>query len=412
MMATCMRFIGYRDIVEAFISATIQLPNDPYLYTSLNISVFTEEYPSTLTIAVPSRLYFTPTKEKPLTGLRIAVGYSRCARDHGAIVIGKLKSTQFGESEWATSDWVDYHAPWNPRADGYQTPSASSSGSGAAIAAYDWLDLSTGTDCSGSVRAPAAIHGVFGIRPSTGAIDNGGVIPFSKNFDTFELFTRDIDTLSRVSFVLYNQNAEIPSSFKKPTRIVYLSEYWPVEDEASSAVFERTIQQLEKTLATKRTELSLGKLWLETNPVGTNASIDDFFHDTFVTASSPDQWDMLKEFYVEYHDAFGHAPPLNPQLQWKMEFLPSQTVEKQKQGEKEIEIFRTWFEKHVMLTDEDGCSETILVLPWMQGQPSYRDEYRERPSWIGDDWFFYFISIYARAPKSLCPLANRRIKLV
>lgn len=63
-------------------------------------------------------------------------------------MIGKLKSTQFGESEWATSDWVDYHAPWNPRADGYQTPSASSSGSGAAAAAYDWLDLSTGTDCT------------------------------------------------------------------------------------------------------------------------------------------------------------------------------------------------------------------------------------------------------------------------
>ncbi|CAG7975139.1 unnamed protein product [Penicillium salamii] len=425
----------YHDTAEAFISATIQSPHDPYLYTSLNVSVFTEEYPSALTLGVPSRLYFTPTEEKPLAGLRIAIkdtqdvrgvkttGSSRSyARlygpreksatgvqrllDHGAIVIGKLKSTQFGESEWATSDWVDYHAPWNPRADGYQTPSASSSGSGAAAAAYDWLDLSTGTDCSGSVRAPAAIHGVFGIRPSTGAIDNGGVIPFSKNFDTFGLFTRDIDTLSRASSVLYNQDAEITTCFKKPTRIVYLTEYWPVEDEASSVVFERNIQQLEKTLGTKRTELSLGKLWSETNPVGTNLSIGDFFNNTFVTASSPDQWDMLKNFHAEYHDAFGHAPPLNPQLQWKMEFLPSQTVEMQKQGEKEIEIFRTWFEKHVMLTDQDGCSETILVLPWTQGQPSYRDEYRERPSWIGDGWFFYFISVYAGAPEVIVPIGQ------
>lgn len=105
---------------------------------------------------------------------------------------------------------------------------------------------------------------------------------------------------------------------QKPTRIVYLTEYWPVEDEASSVVFELNIQQLEKTLGTKRTELSLGKLWSETNPVGTNLSIDDFFNNTLVTASSPDQWDMLKNFHAEYHDAFGHAPPLNPQLQWKM----------------------------------------------------------------------------------------------
>lgn len=145
-------------------------------YKAFNVSVFTEEYPSALTIGVPSRLYFTPTKEKPLAGLRIAVKDTQNVRgvkttgssrawaqlygpqeesaggvqrllDHGAIVVGKLKSTQFGESEWATRDWVDYHAPWNPRGDGYQTPSASSSGSAASVAAYDWLDLTTGTDC-------------------------------------------------------------------------------------------------------------------------------------------------------------------------------------------------------------------------------------------------------------------------
>ncbi|KAG8406042.1 hypothetical protein J3458_021382 [Metarhizium acridum] len=268
----------YPDTAGAFMSATVQSPNDPYLYTSLNVSVFTGEFPATLTVGVPSRLYFTPSREKPLAGLRIAVkdtqnvrgvkttGSSRAwARlygpqeksatgvqrllEHGAIVVGKLKSTQFGESEWATRDWVDYHAPWNPRGDGYQTPSASSSGSAAAVAAYDWLDLSTGTDCSGSVRAPAAVHGLFGIRPSTDAIDNEGVIPFSKNFDTFGIFTRDMGTLALTSSVLYNQKGEIPACFK---RIIYLSEYWPVGDEASSVVFEDTIRQLESTLGIKK----------------------------------------------------------------------------------------------------------------------------------------------------------------
>ncbi|KAM0463187.1 hypothetical protein ACHAPV_003314 [Trichoderma viride] len=442
----------YPDTAGAFISATIQSPSDPYLYKTFNVSVFTEEYPSTLTIGVPSRLYFTPTKEKPLAGLRIAVkdtqnvrgvkttGSSRAwARlygpqeksatgvqrllDHGAIVVGKLKSTQFGESEWATRDWVDYHAPWNPRGDGYQTPSASSSGSAASVAAYEWLDLSTGTDCSGSVRAPAAIHGLFAIRPSTDAIDNQGVIPFSKNFDTFGIFTRDIEILASTSSVLYNQQAEIPACFKvrqlnvhyrmlmltyrqSPTRILYLSEYWPVEDEASSAIFESTIQQLENTLGIKRTELSLGKLWSETNTVGTELSIDDYFNTTFVTASSPDQWAMLKTFHAEYESAFGHAPPLNPQLQWKMEFLPTQTIEGQKQGEKEIEAFRAWFEKYVLQADEDGCSETILVLPWTQGEPSYRDEYGDRPNWTGEGWFFYFIAVYAGAPEVILPIGQ------
>ncbi|EGC47731.1 amidase [Histoplasma capsulatum var. duboisii H88] len=367
----------YPDTAGAFTSATIQSPNDPYLYNSFNVSVFTEEHPLTLTIGVPSRLYFTPTQEKPLAGLRIAVkdtqdvrgikttGSSRAYAqlygprdksatgvqrllDHGAIVIGKLKSTQFGESEWATADWVDYHAPWNPRADGYQTPSASSSGSGAAVAAYNWLDLSTGTDCSGSVRAPAAIHGLFAIRPSTDAIDNKGVIPFSKNFDTFGIFARNIETLTTASSVLYNQHAEIPSCFKKPKRIIYLSEYWPVDDKASSSVFESVIGKLENAIGTKRTNLSLSKLWAETNPVGTAVSIDDYFRTTFVSASAPDQWNMLKGFHSEYHRIFGHSPTLNPQLQWKM---------------------------------------------W-------------RPSWTGEGWFFYFISVYAGAPEVILPVGQ------
>ncbi|KAL2369276.1 amidase [Blastomyces gilchristii SLH14081] len=425
----------YPDTAGAFMSATIQSPSDPYLYNSLNISVFTEEHPLALTIGVPSRFYYAPTEEKPLAGLRIAVkdtqdvrgikttGSSRAyARlygprdksatgvqrllDHGAIVIGKLKSTQFGESEWATGDWVDYHAPWNPRADGYQTPSASSSGSGAAVAAYDWLDLSTGTDCSGSVRAPAAVHGLFAIRPSTDAIDNKGVIPFSKNFDTFGIFTRNIETLTAASSVLYNQHAEIHSCFKKPTRIIYPNEYWPVEDMASSAVFESVIGKLENAIGTKRTSISLSGLWAETNPVGTDVSIDDYFKTTFVSASAPDQWRMLKNFHSEYSSVFGHSPPVNPQLQWKMEFLPKQTLESQKRGQKEIEIFRRWFEQNVMLADENGCSESILVLPWTKGEPSFRDEYRERPSWTGEGWFFYFISVYAGAPEVILPIGQ------
>lgn len=44
------------------------------------------------------------------------------------------------------SDWVDQMCPFNPRADGYQQPSSSSSGPGAAIAAYDWLDNTIGSD--------------------------------------------------------------------------------------------------------------------------------------------------------------------------------------------------------------------------------------------------------------------------
>lgn len=67
---------------------------------------------------------------------------------------------------------------------------------------------------SGSIRAPAAVHGLFGIRPSTGAIDNEGVIPFSKNFDTFGVFTRDIGTLVSAAETLYTKKVDNRACFK------------------------------------------------------------------------------------------------------------------------------------------------------------------------------------------------------
>ena len=88
-----------------------------------------------------SRAYtsFYPAKEASAETVQKLV-------DLGFVVVGKLKTTQFADSEWPTADWIDYHAPFNPRGDGYLTTSGSSAGSAVAVAAYDWLDFSLGTD--------------------------------------------------------------------------------------------------------------------------------------------------------------------------------------------------------------------------------------------------------------------------
>ena len=173
-------------------------------------------------IAVPSRVTFTDKESRPLTGMRIAVkdvidveGYRTGASNRayhalyppkavsspivdelislGAVVIGKTKSTQFALGEEPTADWIDYHCPFNPRGDGYQTTEGSSAGSGAAVAAYDWLDLALGTDskssiclysamrkliikATGSVQLPAAFQGVFGFRPTSYRISQEGIV--------------------------------------------------------------------------------------------------------------------------------------------------------------------------------------------------------------------------------------------
>lgn len=175
---------------------------------------------ATETIGVPSRLYFTPTAAKPLAGFRLAVKdifdikglRTGCGNrafwqlyapktqtapaiqrllDGGMVLVGKAKTSQFANGETATDDWVDLHAPYNPRGDGYQDGSSSSTGPGTATAAYPWLDFAVGSDTGGSMRGPAGANGVFGNRPSHGAVSLDDVMPLSPELDTAGIFSRD-----------------------------------------------------------------------------------------------------------------------------------------------------------------------------------------------------------------------------
>lgn len=146
-------------------------------------------------VAVPSRLYFTRTKELPLAGLRLSVkdvfhlkgvvttngnrayeslygeqGVSsaavQAAIDKGAVIVGKATTVEFAGAQEVEGDWADFRYPKNPRADGYLRATGSSVGSACGMAAYPWLDGSLGSDCGGSVRDPAVVFGVPGFRAS------------------------------------------------------------------------------------------------------------------------------------------------------------------------------------------------------------------------------------------------------
>ena len=123
--------------------------------------------------------------------------------DSGLVLVGKTKTSQFANGEVATDDWVDLHAPYNPRGDGYQDGSSSSTGSGTAIAVYSWLDYAIGTDTGGSMRGPAGANGVFGNRPSHGAVSLDDVMPLSPPLDTAGIFTRDANMWAAVGHWWY-----------------------------------------------------------------------------------------------------------------------------------------------------------------------------------------------------------------
>lgn len=135
-----------------------------------------------LQVAVPSRMCFAASPVRPLNGMRVAVkdvfdikgmrtslssrAYLELQRpseetakairnlvEAGSLIIGSTKLCSLISKEDPT-EAVDYSAPFNARADGYQSPNGSSSGSAAAIGAYDWLDVAIGTDSMPVVKGP------------------------------------------------------------------------------------------------------------------------------------------------------------------------------------------------------------------------------------------------------------------
>lgn len=107
----------------------------------------------------------------------------------GAVLVGKLSLPEFsfGGSAVGGGEFPDAVNPW----DLARTPGGSSSGSGAALAA-GLLLAATGGDTSGSIRNPAALCGVVGMKPTYGRVSRHGIIAISWSLDHVGPMTRTV----------------------------------------------------------------------------------------------------------------------------------------------------------------------------------------------------------------------------
>jgi Asp-tRNA(Asn)/Glu-tRNA(Gln) amidotransferase A subunit family amidase len=112
----------------------------------------------------------------------------RRLRAAGAIVVGKTTTHEFAYG--ATGDRSANGAARNPYRPGHMS-GGSSAGSAVAVAA-GIVPLAVGTDTGGSVRIPAALCGIVGLRPSHGAVPTGGVFPLSPSLDTVGPMARTV----------------------------------------------------------------------------------------------------------------------------------------------------------------------------------------------------------------------------
>lgn len=125
-------------------------------------------------------------------------------RAAGASIIGTLNMHEGALG--ATTDNEFYGRTHNPHRLGF-TPGGSSGGSGAAVAA-GLVDLALGTDTLGSIRLPAAYCGVYGLKPSHGAVSEDGLLYLDPAFDCIGPLARNIDMLARAWDVIGNGGAE------------------------------------------------------------------------------------------------------------------------------------------------------------------------------------------------------------
>lgn len=214
---------------------------------------------------------------------------------------------------------VHYGTPRNPNAPG-RIPGGSSSGSAAAAAA-GLADFAVGTDTGGSVRVPASYCGVFGIRPTHGAVSAEGLIPLAPSFDTVGWMARDPETMLRVGRVLLgseptarpsvsSDTATVPSRHGF-TRLLLARDMWALSDEPTSAalsarlpILREAVPDMEETTAAK-----------EGLPAWMNA---------FRILQGAEIWEQHSEWVTSVRPGFG--PGIAERFQW------AGTISREEQG--------------------------------------------------------------------------------
>ena len=106
----------------------------------------------------------------------------------GAVLLGKLNMSEFAMGDSFHHPFGNPHNPWDPE----RSPGTSSSGSGAATAAF-LCATSLGEDTGGSIRNPAACCGVVGLRPTYGRVSRHGMLGAVWSMDSAGPISRTVE---------------------------------------------------------------------------------------------------------------------------------------------------------------------------------------------------------------------------